>query len=252
MVIALLTDFDGSDGLGLVKGVILSTNPDAKIVDLYNNVEPFQVRSAAWILLQDYKFFPKGTIFYAVVDPGVGGRRRCIAVKTRNYCFVGPDNGLIYPAASDNGIETVVEIPVPETASKTFHGRDVFAPAAAKLEKGVKIEKLGMILDKNSVRQLQFTSGNGEGEVVVIEHYGNIITNITATAVVKNKKLAVKVGSYKNNLNYYETYEKAKEGELFVITGSRNTLELAVKKGKAAAVVKTKVGDRVKIILNGD
>ena len=112
MVIALLTDFDGSDGLGVVKGVIYSICQSAKIVDLYNNVEPFQVRSGAWILLQDYKYFPKCTIFYAVVDPGVGGSRRCIAIKTTNYYFVGPDNGLIYPAASKDGIEFVVELPI--------------------------------------------------------------------------------------------------------------------------------------------
>ena len=247
MVIALLTDFDGSDGLGLVKGVMLSICHDAKIVDLFNNVQPFQVRSGAWILLQDYKYFPKGTIFYAVVDPGVGGKRRCVAVKTMNYYFVGPDNGLIFPAASDDGIEAAVELPIPPSASKTFQGRDVFAPAAAKLERGIAIEKVGKKVDKNSLRQLQFMSGNGEGEVVGIEHYGNIITNITATAAAKNKKLAVKVGSYENNLNYRETYEEAKEGELFIITGSRNTLELAAKSGSAAAVVNAKAGDKVAI-----
>ncbi len=245
MVIALLTDFDGSDGLGLVKGVIYSICPEAKIVDLYNNVQPFQVRSGAWILLQDFKYFPRDTIFYAVVDPGVGGIRRCIAVKTKNYYFVGPDNGLIYPAAADDGIETVVELPIPGTASKTFHGRDVFAPAAAKLEKGTKLESLGKAADNNSLQQLKFNSSETEGEVVAIEHYGNIVTNILATAAVKNKKLAVKAGGYKNNLNHHETYEQAKAGELFVITGSRGTLEISVRNGNAAAVTGAKVGDKV-------
>lgn len=246
MVIAMLTDFDGSDGLGLVKGVIYSICPDARIVDLYNNVQPFQVRSGAWILLQDYKYFPKGTIFFAVVDPGVGGRRRAIAVRTKNYLFVGPDNGLMFPAAAaDGGVETAVELPIPHNASKTFHGRDVFAPAAAKLEKGIAIKKLGKVVDKKSLQQLRVISGNGEGEVVVVEHYGNIVTSIPATAAVKNKKLTVKACGYKNNLNYHETYEQAKDGELFVITGSRNTLELSVRNGSAAAVVKAKVGDEI-------
>lgn len=249
MVIALLTDFDGSDGLGLVKGVIYSHCSDAKIVDLYNDVEPFQVRSGAWILLQGYKFFPKGTIFYAVVDPGVGGKRRCVAVKTGNYYFVGPDNGLVSPAASEDGIEAVVELPIPPSASKTFHGRDVFAPAAAKLEKGIAIEMLGKKVDKNSLRQLQFASGKGKGEIVVVEHYGNLVTSIPAAAATtaKKRKYIVECGSYKNNLNYYETYEEAKDGELFIITSSRSTLELAVKNGSAAAVVKAKVGDNVTI-----
>ncbi|MBI3036900.1 SAM-dependent chlorinase/fluorinase [Candidatus Woesearchaeota archaeon] len=247
MVIALLTDFDGSDGLGLVKGVIYDNCPHAKIVDLYNDVEPFQVRSGAWILLQDYKYFPKGTIFYAVVDPGVGGKRRCVAVKTKNYYFAGPDNGIIYSAATEDGIEIVVELQVPATASKTFQGRDVFAPAAAKLEKGIAIEKLGKKTDKNSMRQLRFASGNGEGEIVVVEHYGNIVTTIKPFLQQLKKPYKVECGNFKNNLNYHETYEEAKDGELFVITGSRNTLELAVRNGSAAAVVNAKVGDNVAI-----
>lgn len=248
MVIALLTDFDGSDGLGVVKGVIYGICPDAKIVDLYNNVEPFQVRSGAWILLQDYKHFPKGTIFYAVVDPGVGGSRRCLAIKTMNYCFVGPDNGLIYPAAAEDGVEKAVELPVPETASKTFHGRDVFAPAAARLEKGIPLQQLGKTVDAKSLRQLKFDNSGCEGEVVAVEHYGNIVTSIPATAAANKKhKCAVEFGSYKNNLNYHETYEEAKDGELFVVTGSRKTLELAVRNGRAAAVVKAKVGSKVTI-----
>ena len=135
---------------------------------------------------------------------------------------------------------------MPATASKTFHGRDVFAPAAAKLENGVAIEKLGKAVDKDSLQQLHFTSGNGEGEVVVIEHYGNIVTNIPAAAA-KKKKFAVECGSYKNNLSYHETFEEAIEGELFVIAGSKNTLELAVKNGSSASVARAKVGDRVKI-----
>ena len=248
MVIALLTDFDGSDGLGLVKGVIYGICPDAKIVDLYNNVEPFQIRSGAWILLQDYKFFPKCTIFFAVVDPGVGGSRRCVAVKTKNYYFVGPDNGLIFSAANEDGIEIVVDIPIPETASKTFHGRDIFAPAAAKLENGISIEKLGKRVDAKSLQQLKFNVTTTEGEVVLIEHYGNTTTTIPLTAkTAKKSDYSVVCGSYKNNLNYYETFEEAKEGELFMITGSRNTLEIAVKNGSAASLVKAKIGDKIVI-----
>ena len=245
MVIALLTDFDGSDGLGLVKGVIYSICPNAKIVDLYNNVEPYKVRSGAWILLQDYKYFPRGTIFYAVVDPGVGGSRRCIAVKTTNYYFVGPDNGLLFPAANEDGIEAVVKLPILPAASKTFHGRDVFAPAAAKLEKKAAIKQLGKVVDAKSLQQLKFVAENGNGEIVVVEHYGNIVTNISAAA--GKTKYRVEIGSYKNNLNYHETYEGAKHGEFFIITGSRNTLEIAVKNGSAAAVVNAKMGDKIVI-----
>lgn len=248
MVIAMLTDFDGSDGLGMVKGVVYTICPEAKIVDLYNNIEPFQVRSGAWILLKDYKYLPKGTVFYAVVDPGVGGRRRCVVVKTRNYYFVGPDNGLIFPAATDDGIEAVVDLPVPETASKTFHGRDVFAPAAAKLERGIPLRQLGKIVNAESLQQLKFNATESEGEVVVIEHYGNIVTTISKPQPRQRKaSYKVECGSYKNNLNYHETFEEAVEGELFVITGSKNTLELAVKNGSAAAVTGVKVGNKIRI-----
>lgn len=251
MVIAMLTDFDGSDGLGLVKGVMLSICPDAKIVDLYNDVQPFQVRSGAWVLLQDYKYFPKGTIFYAVVDPGVGGRRSAVAVRTKNYFFVGPDNGLMFPATAADGVEAVVELPVPATASKTFHGRDVFAPAAAKLEKGISINELGSIIDKNSLHKLELRNTNGEGEVVIIEHYGNIVTTIKSLPQQQQQQrknsYKVECGSYKNNLNYHETYEQAKDGELFVITGSRDTLELSVKNGSAAAVTGIRVGNEIRI-----
>ena len=118
-MIALLTDFHISDGLGLAKGVMKSVNPEADILDLYNFVAAFKVRSGAWVLLKDYKYFPKGTVFYCVVDPGVGTARKAVAIKTTNYFFVGPDNGLMFPAASEDKIERIVELDV-SSSSKTF------------------------------------------------------------------------------------------------------------------------------------
>lgn len=243
MAIALLTDFDSSNSVGLVKAVMLGTHPKATIVDLCHNVQPFNVRSGAWILLHDYRYFPKGTVFFAVVDPGVGGRRRCVAVRTRNYFFAGPDNGLVYPAANDDGIEEVIELPVPQTATKTFHGRDVFAAAAAKLDAGTELLSLGK--KSGMLQQLDVNAHDGNGEVMVVEHYGNIVTNIAAA---DKANFSVECGSYKRILNYHGAYEEAKDGEVFAITGSRGTLELSVKNGSAAAIVKANAGDRIRIL----
>ncbi len=204
-MIALLTDFHTSDGVGLVRAVMKQTNPKSELVDLYNFVRPFAIRSGAWILRQDYSFFPKGTVFFCVVDPGVGGARKCIAVKTTNYYFVGPDNGLIHPAASADKIVKVVGLPIPKDASKTFHGRDVFAPAAAKLDAGIAIDKLGK--QTSSIQQLDLGSNNGHGEIVLIEHYGNIVTNIPV--VSKKSSYDVVLGHFKKNLKFHSEVQKA-------------------------------------------
>lgn len=241
-MIALLTDFHTSDGIGQAKGVMKTIHPATEIMDFSNFVEPFKVRSGAWILLTGYNYFPKGTVFYCVVDPGVGSKRKAIAIQTRNYFFVGPDNGLMYPAASEDGIVEAVELPVHETASKTFHGRDVFSPAAAKLDKGDIIGTLGKKLAQ--LKQLDLGSSNGSGEVVLIEHYGNVVTNIPPTG---KESYDASCGNFKKNLKFHATYEEASDGELFAIKGSRNTLEISVKTGSAASAIKCSVGDAITI-----
>ncbi len=239
-MIALLTDFEYGDGLGVVKGVIKTINPKAEIVDLYNYVESYKVRSGAWLLLSDYKYFPKGTVFCCIVDPGVGGRRKAIAVKTANYSFVGPDNGLMCPAATADGIRKIVELPIPDGASKTFHGRDVFAPAAAKIDSGVRIEGLGA--EASQLQRLDVGSSGGCGEIVLIDHYGNITTNVGSSG---REGYGVSCGDFKKNLKFHSTYEEAGEGELFIIEGSRGTLELSVKQGSAAKEIKCSVGNKI-------
>jgi S-adenosylmethionine hydrolase len=135
-VIVLLTDFGESEYAGVMRGVIYSICPDAQIVDLTHLVPSQSIREGAWILLQSYKYFPKGTVFVSVVDPGVGTARDAVVVVTKNYIHIGPDNGLLYPVASDDGIERVYRILIDEGVSKTFHGRDIFAKAAAYHEAG--------------------------------------------------------------------------------------------------------------------
>lgn len=239
-MIAILTDFNQSEYLGVMKGVIYSICPNAKIVDLCN-VQPHNIKEAAWILLTNYSYFPKNSIFLCVVDPGVGGRRNAIAIKTRNYYFVGPDNGLLYPAAKEDGIETVVKLST-EKASKTFHGRDVFAPAAAKLEKGLKISTVGKIADIEN--KLEFYLKGRTGEVVRIDNFGNVITNLAHTG---SKFYSVRCGKIKKKLKFYETYESAPSNRLFLIVGSAGTFEISIKNARAVERFRVDVGNRIEI-----
>ncbi|RLG84461.1 MAG: hypothetical protein DRO18_07060, partial [Thermoprotei archaeon] len=147
-VIALMTDFGLKDPyVGMMKAVILSINPNAVIVDLTHDVPKYNVILASHILKVSYRYFPKGTVFVVVVDPGVGSRRRPIIISSRNYLFVGPDNGVLIPAAKDDGLLNAYEINIKiaglKEISHTFHGRDIFAPTAAYLSLGMLPDVLG-------------------------------------------------------------------------------------------------------------
>jgi S-adenosylmethionine hydrolase len=241
-MIVILTDFSESEYLGVMKGVIHSINKRASLVDLYNSVTVENIKEGAWILFAGYRYFPKGSVFLCVVDPGVGSKRQCIAIKTKDYYFVGPDNGLMYPAAMENRILGVRKLSA-KGASKTFHGRDVLAHAAAMLEKGESFEKLG---EKAGIREkFMFYRKKREGEIVRVDFFGNIVTNLDP--LQKNTVYTVKFRGKIKLLEYYQTYEQAPEGELFLITGSAGTLEISVKNGKASDKVRLKPGDRIEI-----
>ena len=240
-MIVILTDFGHSEYLGVMKGVIYSIKKNTKIVDLSNFVTHHNIKEGAWILYKNYRHFPENTIFLCVVDPGVGGRRQCLAIKTRNYFFVGPDNGLMYKAALEDKIVDAVKLPV-KNASMTFHGRDVFAKAAAMLEKGVKIELIGK---KTTIKtKLDFHIEGREGEVVRIDNFGNIITNLSS---LNKKSYKVKTGHFNQKLSLYKTYESAPLNKLFLIKGSSGTLEISVKNSKASKRLRLKVGDKIEI-----
>ena len=241
-MIVILTDFWHSEYLGVMKGVIYSIKKNTKIVDLSNFVTHHNVKEAAWILYKNYRFFPKNAIFLCVVDPGVGSKRQCLAIKTRNYFFVGPDNGLMYKAASEDKIIAAVKLPA-KSASMTFHGRDVFAKAAAQLEKGAKIEKLG---EKTTIRvKLDFHLKGREGEITRIDNFGNIITNLST---LNKKTYKVKSKNFNQKLNFYKTYADAPKNKLFLINGSSSTLEISVKNSNASKKLRLKAGDKITII----
>ncbi|MBI2656453.1 SAM-dependent chlorinase/fluorinase [Candidatus Woesearchaeota archaeon] len=240
-MIAILTDFGNAEYLGAMKGVIYSINPNSKIVDLHNFASHQNIKEAAWILFKNYRHFPKNSIFLCVVDPGVGGKRQCLAIKTKNYFFVGPDNGLMHKAAAEDKIAAAVKLQV-KNASMTFHGRDIFAKAAAKLEKGAKIEQLG---EKTTVKtKLDFYLKGRQGEVVRVDNFGNIITNLSSL----NKKMYnVKTKNFSQKLGFYGTYESAPSGTLFLIKGSYDALEISIKNSNASKKLRLKSGDRIMI-----
>jgi S-adenosyl-L-methionine hydrolase (adenosine-forming) len=185
--VALLTDFGHRDPfVGMMKGVMLGINPDLQLVDISHEIAPQRVREAAIVLAVTYSYFPPQTIFLVVVDPGVGGTRRPIVVETAEHLFVAPDNGVIGPALDRAEVRCVIHATATEyfrqPISRTFHGRDVFAPLAAWLSRGAEVRKMGAVI--NDYRRLHLPQprvlpgGGIAGEVLYQDRFGNLITNI--------------------------------------------------------------------------
>ncbi len=237
--VALLTDFQLSEYVGMMKGVLLRDAPGVSVVDLFHGVSPQGVREGAWILAGASVHFPEGTVFLAVVDPGVGGARRGVAIFTRRFAFVGPDNGLLFPAAVNDGVERAVALTIPADASPTFHGRDVFAPAAARIARGDTLEGPPVV----DLVPLAFHLFGREGEVVRIDPFGNIITNLLPVPGKKTYRL--KLGRIEATLPWVPTYTAAPEGELVIVTGSAGTLEISLKDKSAEAKLAPELGQRI-------
>ena len=242
-MIVLLTDFGVSEYAGVMRGVIYSIYPEAQVVDLTHSVPSQSIREGAWILLQSYKHFPKGTVFVSIVDPGVGTARDAVLVVTENYFHVGPDNGLLYPAASEDGIERVYRIRVDEGISKTFHGRDIFAKVAAYHEAGT-LGVMSTELKPGLDQALVFHQEGQTGEVVRKDRFGNIITNIPPG---EQPKYIVSIRNERRELPYFETYEYGPENRVFLVTSSYNTLEIAAKNRPATDFLAVEVGERITI-----
>ena len=245
-MIVLLTDFGWDPYVGVMKGVILSVCPRAQLIDLAHHVTPQNIREGAWLILANYPYFPKGSIFLAVIDPGVGTKRKALAIKTKVCYFIGPDNGLLYPASVKAGIVDVIELDAPKDSSFTFHGRDVFAPAAAKLAAGVPFHKLGKP-GEPGIKLNFYLAGRG-GEVVTIDRFGNVITNVPPLPSRQSYMVKLMRGGksyFELELPYYPAYALAPANILFLITGSNGTLEISVKNGSAASTLLVQVGDRV-------
>ncbi len=259
--IVLLTDFGLKDSfVGVMKGVIVNISPGAEIVDLTHQVMPCNINQAAFLLLTSFKFFPKGTIFVVVVDPGVGSNRKSIAIKTKDYYFVGPDNGVLSLAAISDSIGKIVSLDNKEyfleKVSATFHGRDIFAPVAAYLEKGVKINSFGKELKNIKGINLPVPEMSGNkltGEIIFIDRFGNLVTNITKDKLkefVGERKFRISIKSAQFD-KLYNYYSEAEENELFLCEGGFGFLEISLKNKSAAELLKAEIGDKVSVNFAG-
>ena len=233
-LITLLTDFGTADGyVAEMKGVLYTLVPDAQVVDLSHEIPPQDIELARLTVARYWRRFPEGAVHLAVVDPGVGTSRPCVAVESDRRFLVGPDNGVLSPALLLAGARAVV-LPVPPSASRTFHGRDVFAPAAAALAQGTPLDTLGTPLDAPVVRRtreaVRREDGAVVGEVIAIDRFGNAITNLLGarTGVVAAGGRPVPIRA---------TYADVALGAPVAISGSSGLLEIAVREGSAATTL---------------
>jgi S-adenosylmethionine hydrolase len=245
-VISLTTDFGLDDPyVGVMKGVILSVNPEARIVDLSHGIPSQDVLAGALTLLANCDYFPVNTIHVAVVDPGVGSQRRPILAVTEKYAFVGPDNGLFAPVLRRmNPVqifhlteESYFRSPV----SRTFHGRDIFAPVAAHLSLGTPPERLGSVVEEIVPLEWPAPRQIGEqrlsGEVLRVDKFGNLITNISAEDLAQSgiplSSIVIRIGNH-SVTRMFLSYAEAPPEEPFGIIGSSGLLEISVKRASAA------------------
>ena len=260
--ITLTTDFGLNDPyVAEMKAVILGICPNAVIIDITHEVAKFNIRMGAYVLASAVPYFPEGAVHVGVVDPGVGTRRRPIVIQTRRGFFVGPDNGLLVLAAEKQGIMRIHELANPRfmlpKVSHTFHGRDVFAPAAAHLMNGVKPEEFGPEIRKAVQPEFaKVTQKNGAlvGEVLHVDGFGNIITNINEKEVTQSHvkaEVSVDLAGHKLKLKLCQAYGETKPHTPLALIGSHGFLEISINQGSAAKKFETKPGDKIKLLLQG-
>jgi S-adenosylmethionine hydrolase len=249
-LITLLTDFGHADSyVAEMKGVLLSAIPDATLVDLSHSVPPGDLRAAAYLLGRTWHRFPAGTIHLAVVDPGVGTTRAALALTAGGHFFVGPDNGLFTFVLRAAEVQ-IVELPTPEGASATFHGRDLFAPVAAALASGTPLADLGEPF-RRMPQRLVYTEPRYEGkslvgEVVYVDRFGTLVTNLTRELVPDYAAVEVEgleIGPLRR------TFGDVAAGGLVAYLGSGGQIEIAVRNGSAARRLGMGVGGRVRVRL---
>ena len=259
-IITLTTDFGAVDWfVGTMKGVILGLQPRAHLVDITHEIAAGDIHAGAFALAASYKFFPKRTVHVAVIDPGVGSGRRAIAVQTVNYFFVGPDNGVLSLALAGEKIKAIHEITNARLflrpVSHTFHGRDVFAPVAAKLSQGLPLTKVGVPIKefvKLNWPEPQRTAHSIKGEIAYIDRFGNAITNIDNAALTARAEGACEIIVKGKRLRGVQPfYQAVPNGDAVAVPGSSGFLELAVNAGSIARKFNLSVGERVIVRCTG-
>lgn len=257
-VIAMLTDFGVRDHyVGTMKGVILGICPDATLVDISHDLPPHDVLAGALELGAAYRYFPPGTVFLVVVDPGVGSGRRGIAADLGDYKFVAPDNGVLSLVVDDHPPRRVVDLSerryARPTVSRTFEGRDRFAPAAAWLAKGLDLGALGRgagPLARLEVPKPVVESGTIQGEVLRIDRFGNLVTNIDRRTfdASTGQSIEIRVGGHRVS-KVVSTYADAAPREICALFGSTDHLEIAANGASAAALLELGRGAPVHIVI---
>ncbi len=255
-IITLTTDFGTKDWfVGTMKGVALGINPAARLVDLTHEIAQGDIRAGAFTVAVSYRYFPKGTVHLVVVDPGVGSARKAIAAKTANYHFVGPDNGVLSWALAREKVLAIHELRNKAfflgPLSRTFHGRDLFAPVAAHLCRGVPIGEFGPAVD-DFIRipwpGMKQAGNEIHGEVVYIDRFGNAITNIEAAVVERHCSARVEVlRAGKRICDLGDFYGAVPLGKPVAVIGSSGFLEIAVNGGSAAKALKLELGSGITV-----
>jgi len=259
-IVSLLSDFGLADPyVAEMKAVILSVCPDACVVDVSHEIEKFNVRMGAFVLASAAPYFPEGTVHLAVVDPGVGTERRAIIVETERCSLVGPDNGLLMLAAEKQGVRHVYAIEnsrymLPKV-SRTFHGRDVFAPAAAHLARGCPPADFGPEIHdyvRPAFAKAKVSDRCIVGEVIHIDDFGNIVTNVSSDdleglEITEGERFRVELGEKSLTLRLCRAYGEVEPQIPLAIIGSHDFLEVSVNLGNATLAFGVKVGDPVRI-----
>jgi S-adenosylmethionine hydrolase len=256
-IITLITDFGEASGyIGIMKGVILSINPECRIIDITHHISPQDREEAAFVLKSTCPFFPPDTIHLVVVDPGVGSTRKPIIVESSQSWFVGPDNGVFSFIFLEGLQKRVWEITNDRyflsPVSPTFHGRDIFAPIAAHLSSGVCIHEIGKELkDCVQLEELEpeVHPDMLKGRVVLIDHFGNLVSNISHklfTRVVGTNPFQITVGN-RVIRKIYNTYSDAEDGEVVALFGSFQHLEISVRNGNCQRLLRVSKGFQVSV-----
>ncbi len=266
-VITLLTDFGTDDAYtGIMKGVILSAFPPAVIVDITHNIAPQDIIHAAYTIKSAYRFFPEGSVHTVVVDPGVGSDRAVIAFEKKGHIFLAPDNGVLSLVLEDDAADlnqnSLVSIENKkyflEPVSRTFNGRDIFAPVAGNIARGVPINRLGPRINKKDIHRLVIEkpsiSGSGEliGIIVSVDRFGNLVSNIDSKMLDEfiktgsSEGLGIGIGGGLIR-GLSRTYDDAVPQEPLAVIGSGGYLEISVNMGNAGEYFNAGTGDRVRL-----
>jgi len=247
--IAILTDFGNDPYLGIMYGKILQINPHANIITLTSHIKKHDIRHAAFVLANSFKNFPSQTIFLVVVDPGVGSSRQAIAAKKDEYYFIGPDNGVLSPILAENEDSQIFRISIPEGVSPTFHGRDIFAPAAGRLSLNYSLKELGSRCTLQTQLTFIWDPLVSEGEVIFTDTFGNIITNIPSSLNLElNRNYLVKTSRTKRVMSFKRSYYEGSDINPFLIVNSFGTIEIALRNGKASDTIKIDPSEKIRIL----